>query len=855
MKENQRKDGLIIANYIAVTLTGNKKRKPTVAADFLLLFTGIYGSLSAFITSFEIAADIRMLIIGLTVLSLIYYGIECLKKGKRYLIFAFFFIQAFVIWKAVFYIENGFYYMENAMIEKTAAYYGFPPISFVAEGDELKCTAALFLVIGSILSFFLVTAIRFQLFRSMFYIASGLLVAAGFLVGVIPHPISLICMFLTVYMLQVMEMVPAARKALYAGEGKKRQEIREVYKQQIRRNAVIFTAGILFLLLSMVALIFPPEKYKAFEPDLRNRKSILQKQMTDFFTGESLQSVKDVVDDIDWGALTMFEVEEAGGGMSGGRLGGTEGISYTKETALVVTVPKSAGTIYLKGFAGAYYSGNLWGALTSAQKSRYQDLVDLYGGEFDGESLSEFLYLGQEDTGTLKDAKGEANVLENVLFYRYPLQLWYKNASRSYLYLPYETDLNLPFSYEAVDDLYYVALQKQKEYQINYRETHSYSGLIENARQKDAIPEAFWKFEEEYRKFVYESYLQLPDAGIDRLKALDLGVDYFDGSGASKAAIIRAVKEYLSQNTVYTLTPGRLPVGADFVENFLFDTKKGYCMHYASAAVLLFRKYGIPARYVEGYVVTKSDIASAKDAGYQKEEMYLKDGSIISQDVPVKQVEVTDESAHAWAEVYEDGYGWVPVEVTVGYMEEEETIWEEEPEVTKKPETKEEQEQNTAESEDVKEELTITPTEKPSYEENKVSDESVSAALISKETRILLIILALSAAVMTVLTIRRIILTKVREKKISPHNNEAVLFVYEQMLRIRRGMRNAEEKDETEDMLETVHMLALKARFSNQEVTEEEYQIVIRDYELLRMRFYKKASNIEKIYAKFLKVL
>ena len=50
----------------------------------------------------------------------------------------------------------------------------------------------------------------------------------------------------------------------------------------------------------------------------------------------------------------------------------------------------------------------------------------------------------------------------------------------------------------------------------------------------------------------------------------------------------------------------------DFVEHFLTDTKIGHSVHYASAAALMFRYYGIPSRYVEGYLVTPEDVRDKK---------------------------------------------------------------------------------------------------------------------------------------------------------------------------------------------------------------------------------------------------
>lgn len=62
----------------------------------------------------------------------------------------------------------------------------------------------------------------------------------------------------------------------------------------------------------------------------------------------------------------------------------------------------------------------------------------------------------------------------------------------------------------------------------------------------------------------------------------------------------------LQSHASYTLTPGRAPVNQDIVEYFLFENHEGYCVHFASAATLMYRLYGIPARYASGYAVEPS---------------------------------------------------------------------------------------------------------------------------------------------------------------------------------------------------------------------------------------------------------
>lgn len=80
--------------------------------------------------------------------------------------------------------------------------------------------------------------------------------------------------------------------------------------------------------------------------------------------------------------------------------------------------------------------------------------------------------------------------------------------------------------------------------------------------------------------------------------------------------------------------------GNEFLEYFLLDRKEGYCTYFATAFVLLARSEGLPARYVQGFYVP----LTGKYEAIVKPRM-----------------------AHAWAEVYFEGIGWIPFENTPSY--------------------------------------------------------------------------------------------------------------------------------------------------------------------------------------------
>ena len=106
----------------------------------------------------------------------------------------------------------------------------------------------------------------------------------------------------------------------------------------------------------------------------------------------------------------------------------------------------------------------------------------------------------------------------------------------------------------------------------------------------------------------------------------------------SDLELVNAVLQmFRTQNFSYTLRPPRL--GRHAVDDFLFSTRAGFCEHYAGAFVVLMRILDIPARVV---------------TGYQGGELNKIDGYLT----------VRQSDAHAWAEVWLAGRGWVRVDPT-----------------------------------------------------------------------------------------------------------------------------------------------------------------------------------------------
>lgn len=120
-----------------------------------------------------------------------------------------------------------------------------------------------------------------------------------------------------------------------------------------------------------------------------------------------------------------------------------------------------------------------------------------------------------------------------------------------------------------------------------------------------------------------------------------------DNPGADIEEICNIVRTFLDESAVYNPQVGRFPKNQNFAEYFLFEKHEGYCVHFATAAVLLMRMYGIPARYATGFAIPAADFDWQDGAGWL--------------------ANVEDSRSHAWAEIYTDYYGWIPFETTPSY--------------------------------------------------------------------------------------------------------------------------------------------------------------------------------------------
>ncbi|PWW17606.1 transglutaminase-like putative cysteine protease [Cytobacillus oceanisediminis] len=183
-------------------------------------------------------------------------------------------------------------------------------------------------------------------------------------------------------------------------------------------------------------------------------------------------------------------------------------------------------------------------------------------------------------------------------------------------------------------------------------------------------------------------YTQLPDELPNRVRELALEItqdktDWFEKARELERYFRRSEYNYDQQDVA---VPDE---DEDYVDQFLFDTKQGYCDNFSSSMAVMARSIGLPARWVKGY--TEGEFQQSTGSG-------------------LRLFEVTNNNAHSWVEIYFPEIGWVPFEPTQGFSNNIQFNFDNAGQNT-----------NQAEAEEPKETETPVKPEKP---EEKVADES-----------------------------------------------------------------------------------------------------------------------------------
>ena len=301
---------------------------------------------------------------------------------------------------------------------------------------------------------------------------------------------------------------------------------------------------------------------------------------------------------------------------------------------------------YLVGFYADVYEDGVWDTDVEA----FQKKCEKAG--FEPETVSEGLLTLAPDRVA---QYFEKESLEQLKSRNINGWMYHAKANRIKAYLPYFAKTTAE-GVRTEGDSRYVKDKKVTKFPFviwNYDVEDLIKVLFRGGETEKAWKKEPWELW--YELYVRSQNLEYPE-GMEQVKKVAEEIrayerDFFSVEGKESVNFYRLNKAYqvadwMRRNTVYSLELPELPKGSDAVEFFLGTSRQGYCMHYASASALILRELDVPARYVSGYVV----------GNYKKNEVS-----------GMYEATVLDSYAHAWVEIYLEGIGWIPVEVTNGY--------------------------------------------------------------------------------------------------------------------------------------------------------------------------------------------
>lgn len=651
------------------------------------------------------------------------------------------------------------------------------------------------------------------------------------------------------------------------------------------------------LILLFAVLLFGFGMTKIITKDLHSRsvEDSRVRKMIRQFNEKTVNRISEKISE----RLTRKNGQPAG--MAGGHLSSGR-ISYTDETHLIVTLPKNSPRTYLRGYVGGEYSYSTW-----REPAEYSEFVSQY---FYTDQIVTNLFADERkyDLSPFYYWEGEVDIDPNILqktydvfdaclfeahppmagksrfpLYRAAMRIQCVGADRDYLYVPYcASDSRGSAAYvthftERAWRPLYGNWRDQLFYMIyNEKGVPNYYAIAEDspwnslslygADERGQVGMLLQY--DNYESIRLHRYLRVPETFEEVLMDMLPGEAFRLTTVEQKVAF---VQNYMGENFRYTINPPKNEEGIDPLLFFLTESKQGYCMHYTSAAVMIFRLMGVPARYAEGYVLSSKDIAGGtqttlvkEDAGYVTEVKDAKWSSNGTENIKTEYVtvNVTDRAAHAWVEIWLNDYGWFPIEVTYDFSDSADLGYlnraiENENRPTVTPSEKPSGTVTPSPTGSINQ-----PTPKQNTEKKKHTAEEESNPFL----KIVLILVALFFLTVFGFLLRYYLLTLRRERRfLAKDPNRATVAVYKEIIVLARyfGIKREENEMDREfherlfrelpDFSEEVSMqnvakLTEIAVFSETGVTKSDKLTVKRYYRKLRKEYLSKMKQPGRLF-------
>lgn len=679
-KDNNNYSGIVVCDSITMSVK-KKKHDFRLAESVLIAATGFTTVIMAFLEMFRFRFEESYVLAAAIIFSIIYSVFALIGKRTFTLVGTTFIVFAVAVYRYSDQIIKGFKYVYN-VIYSDANHTEIKYYKFLETAHERQCTTILFIFCIWLLALVIYTFTIARPNPIPIFAVTFPIIEIGLYNGI--H-IPIFWGILTVaFWFAVLAMCSIDMGEYYGGDGGFVRKYNLFFPKRHMRLKVTEKCAIIVIFSVLIVTSFALGIMKATgykrSDDLNQKRTNIKNAVNSFTMDDLASSISAITEAFGF----TFDYESH-------KLGDMDRLSYRNTTDLSVTFDKKcSGAVYLKNYSGGLYNNNEWFSLSAESYDKADALFS---------SFKDYKIYPQDFPGTFSQTTDD--------FSGY-ITVWIENKhKKNRCYTPYGTSDFGGMSY-SLDNTVSSKKSGESSYSYKFAEVSAEAAaaildeenrmLLDSSRITDSdrradtekycenndrydydtyfsvdtffdnsavTPDNIYNsgaaalaimIEEDYRSFVYENYLRVPDTKeLNEVKDIYgdiLGVAESADTASARLEVLYALKERINSMTQYSLSPGKTPSNRDFVNYFLLENHKGYCTHYATAGVILARMAGIPARYATGYIVVGDDFnTSSKNS----------DGSYT--------IKVADSRSHAWAEVYLDGYGWIPFEFTAGYSD------------------------------------------------------------------------------------------------------------------------------------------------------------------------------------------
>ena len=608
------------------------------AADALLLSCLVSGLLMLFVSGFLIPVHLwffPVLIVMCTGITALFHSTRCqshrLVTGVLLLLL---YLLVLFLCQDIF-LDGMKQFADLAVSALNRTYNGeLSALEALSDGSE----AEVFLILAAFpVIFWFGVSLFWHNSLLLFYLLLFPLLALLALCGAADNTVALFLVLLGT-VLCVAFLKPRRQHRMWGGKNRQLKKENQLRFQSIQKKSTAIMLGAFVILSIPGFFLVRPFLSVSLKP---------AQQLSMDIQSSFLTRVMKLLPQISAGQWNL-RLEAVGGGVQDGAVDSDEGYLLEEVEDLKLTLdtkPKEA--IFLKGYIGTTYESGGW--------------ENPYGTTFDGAAInwntegSSRLYIQNlpflRTAFALEQRQSEdaQAALAMSAFSVEPAQLLVErtNANDAYTYVPYGAYLNDYYQIDSGDGAVLGQSKQEDRFYFFFRE--DLEAVLSAWNELEDTENVLDRVEESYRAFcAVNNRSDCPGMDVLQEKVDEVMEENRWSTDENINEITSWIRQYLAENYEYQKKPESVPDGKDALEYFLFESKKGNSVHFGSAAVVLYRMFGIPARYVVGYEVPAALFTAQPNGTYT--------------------AVVQGDNAQAFAEIYFPGMGWMPKDMTPGVI-------------------------------------------------------------------------------------------------------------------------------------------------------------------------------------------